>query len=404
VTNIATAVGDDPAGGEQSDDDTNTVDVQALVYGGEVLPTGTTCHQYVTGSFTSYADYYGSDTIQYSTKTRGSSEVINQVNPGAFFYYTGANQVLNAANAVNDGDDDDDKLTFTIAQENDNDGFPLFDILQGERNVMVYRVVDNGDGVIGEGDTCERLKKGVEITVTDEDGKAGVDTATISVGTDVIGDDWLIASVKYKPASVKGTDASDPYPEVHYDFATKLGGVEGEVVDAPTNGGLDLVQKFDALKVDASSAPLSAEQSGGEGLSEALLAEAIDAAIDYWASQGVNVRDLAELAKVDVRVEDLGGDLLAKTAGLSVVLDDDAAGYGWSDSVDDVDLDDIDLLSVLTHEFGHVLGYDHEIMGESLEVGVRDLPMEDADILVDDRMWWGFSESFNDFYESMLVG
>jgi hypothetical protein len=33
----------------------------------------------------------------------------------------------------------------------------------------------------------------------------------------------------------------------------------------------------------------------------------------------------------------------------------------------------MDLLSTLTHEFGHVLGLDHEVMGASLAVGVRDL-------------------------------
>jgi hypothetical protein len=40
-------------------------------------------------------------------------------------------------------------------------------------------------------------------------------------------------------------------------------------------------------------------------------------------------------------------------------------------------------------------------MGDSLEVGVRDLPMEDAEVSVGDRMFW--SEDFFDYYESSLV-
>jgi len=91
----------------------------------------------------------------------------------------------------------------------------------------------------------------------------------------------------------------------------------------------------------------------------------------------VDAEGLETLLKTDVRIEDLGGNLLGETDGLVVTLDDDAGGYGWSDALDDVDSDQIDLLSSLTHELGHVLGYDHDVMDEMLGVGERDLPLAD---------------------------
>ncbi len=93
----------------------------------------------------------------------------------------------------------------------------------------------------------------------------------------------------------------------------------------------------------------------------------------------MDAEGLETLLKTDVRIEDLGGGLLGETDGLVVTLDDDAAGHGWSDALDDVDSGEIDLLSALTHEFGHVLGFEHDVMGETLGVGERDLPLEELD-------------------------
>jgi hypothetical protein len=40
-----------------------------------------------------------------------------------------------------------------------------------------------------------------------------------------------------------------------------------------------------------------------------------------------------------------------------VVIDDDAAGYGWSLQLDLTSSDRYDLLTVISHEFGHILGH-----------------------------------------------
>jgi hypothetical protein len=121
----------------------------------------------------------------------------------------------------------------------------------------------------------------------------------------------------------------------------------------------------------------SGDQSGAD-LSQAMLAPVVAAAVDYWAEQGVDTEALDTLLSTDIRIEDLGGSQLGETDGVTVTLDDDAAGYGWSESVDSVDANEVDLLSALTHEFGHVLGYGHDTMDETLAVGERDLPLDDT--------------------------
>src|SRR5262249_25642339 len=78
-----------------------------------------------------------------------------------------------------------------------------------------------------------------------------------------------------------------------------------------------------------------------------------------------------------------------------VWLDDNAAGWGWF--VDPTPGDDseftspgnqgeqrrMDLLTVLEHEVGHLLGKEHEdggVMAETLPAGMRRLPGSDLDL------------------------
>ena len=99
----------------------------------------------------------------------------------------------------------------------------------------------------------------------------------------------------------------------------------------------------------------------------------------------------AWLATVDVRVVDLPGLALGEYSDGTVLIDTDAAGYGWF--IDATPGDDtefgrrgealvatgpaagrMDLLSVLAHELGHAAGLDHAdagVMAELLQPGMR---------------------------------
>jgi hypothetical protein len=100
---------------------------------------------------------------------------------------------------------------------------------------------------------------------------------------------------------------------------------------------------------------------------------------------------------VSIDVADLDGPSLGQESGDVVLLDLDAAGYGWF--VDRTPNNDIefqlaggiltacnaqsegrmDLLSVVSHELGHVAGLDHQptgVMASTLAVGTRSLAPE----------------------------
>ena len=74
----------------------------------------------------------------------------------------------------------------------------------------------------------------------------------------------------------------------------------------------------------------------------------------------------ADFSAATFSISDLEGDLLATTVGPAISVDATAAGWGWGPG-------GMDLGTVLRHELGHVLGYDHgdesSLMGERLAAG-----------------------------------
>ena len=110
------------------------------------------------------------------------------------------------------------------------------------------------------------------------------------------------------------------------------------------------------------------------------------AAIDLWQQAGA---DAAALAQVVFVVTDLPGELLALTVDSTIYLDTDAAGFGWFvDATGGVTDGRMDLLTVVMHEIGHILGFDHDdsaaasLMDETLDAGARYVMHDDGPSMV----------------------
>ncbi len=183
-----------------------------------------------------------------------------------------------------------------------------------------------------------------------------------------------------------------------------------------TDGSFGLLARngsasFDALTVRTDD-PAFADAGGATALMASSAGTGGDvvtldvAAIDAFAQEAIARwgADPALLAGLTFRVEDLDGLALAEVDGNTITLDTDAAGNGWFIDLslsDDSEFrirrgDDtltatpnsdafgqMDLLTVMMHELGHVLGLSHDeattypVMGDELAAGAR-YAMSDA--------------------------
>jgi len=167
---------------------------------------------------------------------------------------------------------------------------------------------------------------------------------------------------------------------------------------ATATDALGNTSEFSASVVVASSLLAPAEvqrESASATLDAADLTPLVWQAIAAWESAGLDAASVAALQSLSFEVADLPGRYLGWATRDRIVLDIDAAGYGWyvadargvvSDEFEISDLkSQMDLLTAVMHEMGHVLGLadlvgEDDLMAGVLQPGVRHLPtLNDVD-------------------------
>ena len=160
--------------------------------------------------------------------------------------------------------------------------------------------------------------------------------------------------------------------------------------------------RADAIRIERTGPLMAAagvSTSNAPAITQSDLDSVRDAALSYWKSTGLSETQISLLESVSFVLADLPDAMLGAATTTTILIDVNAAGYGWF--VDDTPFDNsefsldasgelvagtgsaaygqMDLLTVMLHEMGHTLGYDHDddgdsLMSDALDASERHLP------------------------------
>ncbi len=190
-----------------------------------------------------------------------------------------------------------------------------------------------------------------------------------------------------------------PSDSLFYLKNTNQGGSADVVIayGAPNDGGTPIVGKWMGNAQAETAAQQVVASPDTAALAQAQLAPIVNEAIAQWSDAGLSAAKVQELRQAQFVITDLPGSYLGETEGNVIYLDANAAGNGWfvdptpaqneefsatagsrqMQAVDPRAVDHIDLLTVVEHELGHVLGLKDlsatadDIMDGVLGVGTR---------------------------------
>jgi uncharacterized repeat protein (TIGR01451 family) len=160
-----------------------------------------------------------------------------------------------------------------------------------------------------------------------------------------------------------------------------INGLNGTDVEFQTDGSSSVI--VNCLETPrALLADSTGTNAGAASLTESQLQSAVNAALANWAAAGVSPGSVNVLQHVPVTITNLPGTTLGLTSAGGISISQNAAGWGWfTNASASPTPGSMDLLTVVEHELGHVLGFEHSaapgVMEATLAPGVRFAPGAD---------------------------
>jgi len=235
-----------------------------------------------------------------------------------------------------------------------------------------------------------------------------VDSATVNSAYDLLIDVYRTDGAGQEGASYLATDTyAAAVAQTSRTVTLAVSGLSvNQRIVATATDALGNTSEFSASVVVASSLLAPAEvqrESSSATLDAAELGALVWQAIAAWESAGLDAAGVAALQSLSFEVTDLPGRYLGLASRDRIVLDLDAAGFGWyvadasGEVSDEFEISNLksqmDLLTAMMHEMGHVLGLadldgEDDLMAAVLQPGTRRLPtLADVDQVLASGDW-----------------